>query len=429
MPKQQKLAAMLKKSPVFSGNFTGFELYDPQADSIIYAQNENKYFTPASNTKLYTFYTALKYLPDKIPALKYITRGDSLIFWGTGDPSFLRRDLDDGVVYHFLKNTSKKLYFSDANFRDKDLGPGWSWGDYQYSYQAERSPLPIYGNMVRFTMQKVTKTHLLSDSSGARVYPDFFRPYVKKSSTAENESNHQPLIKRGIDNNKFQYAPKSDTTTFTIKKPYHYTPQLVIKMLGDTLNKPVTYINRKMPAHAQTLYSVQADTVYKHMLLPSDNFIAEQLLLVTAAQLGHSLNTKWVIKKMEKTYLKGLPDKPQWVDGSGLSRYNLFTPRDMVWVLQHIRAQFNSDKNLFKLLPTGGRSGTIKNWYAPRDGGPPYVFAKTGTLKNNHCLSGFVRTKNGRLLIFSFMNNHYVSSSSVVKKAMENVLWYIHEHY
>src|SRR5699024_5458439 len=110
------LATMMDTSSVFSGQFTGFALYDPEAKQMIYAENEHRYFTPASNTKLFTFYTGLKLLPNRVPALKYTVRGDSLIFWGTGDPSFLQTDYGNGNVYTFLKKWSGNLYFSDANF-------------------------------------------------------------------------------------------------------------------------------------------------------------------------------------------------------------------------------------------------------------------------------------------------------------------------
>jgi D-alanyl-D-alanine carboxypeptidase/D-alanyl-D-alanine-endopeptidase (penicillin-binding protein 4) len=46
---------------------------------------------------------------DSIPGLAYVERGDSLIFWGTGDPSFLHPRLDSGKVYNFLKNSDKKI--------------------------------------------------------------------------------------------------------------------------------------------------------------------------------------------------------------------------------------------------------------------------------------------------------------------------------
>jgi len=47
---------------------------------------------------------------------------------------------------------------------------------------------------------------------------------------------------------------------------------------------------------------------------------------------GH-LSTEWTIDSLLKTDLKDLPQKPRWVDGSGLSRYNLFTPQSFVWLL------------------------------------------------------------------------------------------------
>ncbi|MCW9708544.1 D-alanyl-D-alanine carboxypeptidase/D-alanyl-D-alanine-endopeptidase [Fodinibius salsisoli] len=422
------LAMAFDTSDVFSGNFTGFALYDPAVDSMIYAQNERRYFTPASNTKLFTFYTGLKLLPEKLPALQYVERGDSLVFWGTGDPSFLRSDLDNGLIFEFLKNSTKELYYSDSHYRDEGLGPGWAWGDYQYAYSAEKSPFPMYGNMVEFKMQEVTTTSIRGDSSGLNINPPLFREYLEKG-TPKDAQNGQLVLERPFSRNTFRYLPASDTSTFTIHKPYHYTPQLIVEMLSDTLDKPVQYVKEQLPENPQKLYSVNADTLYKKMLQPSDNFIAEQLLLASSSELEKPLNTATVIDTMKETHLSGMPDEPQWVDGSGLSRYNMFTPRSMIWLLQQIDKEFKSDKNLFELLAIGGEKGTIRHWYGARDGGPPYIFAKTGTLSNNHCLSGYILTESGNKLLFSFMNNHYVGSSSMVKREMEKVLWFIHQQF
>lgn len=424
--KESPLATMFDTSKVFNSNLTGFVLYDPDADSVVYAQNEKRYFTPASNTKLFTFYTGLKLLPDSLRGLDYIVRGDSLIFWGTGDPSFLHPDFGDGKVYEFLKNSDKKLFYSDSNFRDRHLGPGWSWSDYNYYYSAEITPLPMYGNTASFKMQEITIKQVAPSDSGLSVSPKIFRSYMDKKADSDEED---PILHRGIDDNNFGYNPQIDTTTYTVDKPYHYTPQLITEMLSDTLGREVTYVNMDKPDQTKAIYSVSADTAYKHMLRHSDNFIAEQLLLVSAAELGKPLYSRSVINYMKSHYLQDLPQEPQWVDGSGLSRYNLFTPLTMVRLLQKIRSEFSSDAKLFRLLPAGGVRGTIRHWYAAADGEPPYVYAKTGTLSNNHCLSGFLITEGGKKLIFSFMNNHYVTSSSVVKQEMEKVLWYIHENY
>ena len=423
-PKRSGLAVMLDTSEVFSANLTGFALYDTERDSMIFGQNEQRYFTPASNTKLFTFYTGLKLLPDSLRALEYVVRGDSLIFWGTGDPSLLHPDLGNRRVYDFLKRSDKKLYFSDSNFKDELLGPGWSWSDYQYYYQTEKTPLPLYGNTVRFEVEEIEMRKIADTDSGLSVSPKYFRAYVK-----EGGGSGEAFLHRGMTSNSFHYTPEADTTAYTLEKPFHYSPQLITEMLGDTLGKEVEYTDMKQPDALQQLYSIPSDTAYKRMLRQSDNFIAEQLLFVTASELGTPLNSSSVIDTMMAKHLKFISREPQWVDGSGLSRYNMVTPASMVELLTAIDKEFEKDRELFELLPAGGESGTIENWYAARDSGGPYVYAKTGTLSNNHCLSGYLLTESGKKLIFSFMNNHYVGSSSVVKKEMEKILWHIHNHF
>ena len=419
------LATVFDTSKVFESNLTGFALYDPQKDSLLYGLNQDRYFTPASNIKLLTFYTGLQLLPDSIRALEYVIKGDSLVFWGTGDPSFLHSEIGNKKVFNFLKNSDKQLFYSDSNFNDELRGPGWSWSGYRYEYQTEKTPLPMYGNTATFTMQSIELHQLAKAADGSlSVSPPFFRQYIRQKV---NENEGGPVLTREIDATQFSYKPLADTSTYEVSKPYHYTPQLVVDMLSDTLEKQVSHVNIQKPDSTRVLYSIPTDTAYKHMLQDSDNFIAEQLLLVAASEMGKPLNSEIVINKIKQDYLTFLADEPQWVDGSGLSRYNMVTPRSMVQLLEQIDEEFRDQQELFNLLAAGGKSGTIKNWYGPENGEAPYVFAKTGTLSNNHSLSGYIITESGRKLTFSFMNNHYVSSSSVVKREMQKVLRFIYQ--
>jgi D-alanyl-D-alanine carboxypeptidase/D-alanyl-D-alanine-endopeptidase (penicillin-binding protein 4) len=415
------LSTMLDTSEVFSSHLTGFALYDPAADSMIYARNGSRYFTPASNMKLFTFYAGLKLLPDSVKGLEYVVNGDSLIFWGTGDPSFLHPDFGNDKVYTFLKDRKEKLYFSDINFDDEPLGSGWSWSDYRHHYQVEKSSLPVFGNVARFTVHDISIRKIASSDSGLAVSPQYFQSFVREKNGREDA-----FLRRGIADNDFAYEPVVDTTTYTVDKPFHYSPELITGMLADTLEKRVEYIEVQKPDSVNEIYSIPTDTVYKRMLQSSDNFIAEQLLLVMASELKMPLNSQSVIDKVESEFLEMLPQEPQWVDGSGLSRYNMVTPISMIYLLQAIDSEFTGDDKLFEFFPAGGSRGTIEDWYGSRDDGPPYVFAKTGTLSNNHSLSGYLITQSGKKLLFSFMNNHYVTSSSVVKEEMEKILWFIH---
>lgn len=415
--KPKKLARTLEKqfhqSKVFNQYFMGFSLYDPESKSTIYESNSAKYFTPASNTKLTTYYACIKYLEDSIQALRYKEKEDSLIFWGTGDPTFLHPDLHQNkMVFDFLKNYPGVLVFSDKNYFNERFGPGWAWDDYPYYFSAETAPFPIYGNVVRFS--KVPMARL-------KIAPGIFF-----DSTFNKPFNlaHQSGVMRDEYTNKFFYLPwkkSADTTDIPIK----YSISTLLNLLQDTLERQVVYQRIPVDTTNSIMYSVPADSVYKRMLQESDNFLAEQLLLLVGDRINDSLSTKNTIAFLQDSLLADFPDKPIWVDGSGLSRYNLFTPRTMVRLLENIYYSVPEER-LFQLLPAGGVNGTLSSWYADNEA---YIFAKTGTLSNNHCLSGYLVTKSGKRLIFSFMHNNFPFSSSVTKSAMEGILAFVRDNY
>jgi D-alanyl-D-alanine carboxypeptidase/D-alanyl-D-alanine-endopeptidase (penicillin-binding protein 4) len=83
-------------------------------------------------------------------------------------------------------------------------------------------------------------------------------------------------------------------------------------------------------------------------------------------------------------------------------------------------------ERLFTLLAIGGKKGTIRNYYKETQ---PYIFGKTGSLSNNHALSGYLLTKRGKVLIFSFMNTHFAKSTSEVRNNMQEILHKIYEAY
>jgi D-alanyl-D-alanine carboxypeptidase/D-alanyl-D-alanine-endopeptidase (penicillin-binding protein 4) len=390
---------------------TGFALYDPESKKYLIEYNAEKYFTPASNTKIFTFYTSLKLLGDSATALKYIYKGDSLIFWGMGDPSFLyTRTFDNGRVFNFLEQAPEKLFYSATNFKTSTLGPGWAWDDYPYNYSAERSPFPIFGNLIAIE----------------RPFNDFFispRFFTQHFTVATDLRKRDEII-RDLDNNQLTFFPGLIANT-SWEVPYHYSSDLVADLLSDTLKREVDEIYMPLPRNAQTLKSIPLDSLYSVMMQDSDNFIAEQLLLQCAAILSDTLKPEIAIDYAKKNLLFDLPDEPSWVDGSGLSRYNLFTPRSIVKLWEKIYAEVPQER-LFNLLAVGGKQGTIKNWYH-KD--PPFIFGKTGTLSNNHTLSGYLTTRSGKVLIFSMMNNNYLASTNEVRRRMEKILVTIHEKY
>jgi D-alanyl-D-alanine carboxypeptidase/D-alanyl-D-alanine-endopeptidase (penicillin-binding protein 4) len=91
--------------------------------------------------------------------------------------------------------------------------------------------------------------------------------------------------------------------------------------------------------------------------------------------------------------------------------------------------QLLPQEQLFHIFPAGGVSGTIKRWYAPEKGQQPYVYAKTGTLSNQHALSGYLVTKSGKMLIFSFMHNNFTGSINTIRQEMQDIFVFIRDNF
>jgi len=408
----KKVAKEFKNSQVIKQYQVGFALYNPVDKKMVFQKDADKYFTPASNTKLYTFFASLKMLPDLMPALKYIERNDSLIFWGTGDPAFLQFAVKDKSAYNFLLASNKKLFFSPGRYSGSFFGDGWSWDDYDYYYQPEITEMPIMDNMVTSTYASPNKIN---------IEPRVFASCFEIDSTKKTGSFQ---VSRDFLSNRFHYPAVSVQPGYNQQNPYKTSAQVTVEILSDTLHKPVGIINLKIPSYAKTLSGAKRDSVLKHMMLPSDNFIAEHLLLVCSNQIGDTLSTTKAIDYITKNYLSFLPDKVKWVDGSGLSRQNLFTPRDNVYLLDSIYRLVNNPEKLFNLLPAGGKSGTLKSAYPKTD--KPFVFGKTGSLGGVHNQSGYVLTKKGKMYIYSFMNNSFVKPTAEVRAEMVRIITYIH---
>lgn len=389
----------LRKSEIFSEQFTGFALYDPEQKAYLAQVNSDLYYTPASNTKILTALACLEALKDSIPAYLYYQTGDSLFLEPLGDPSFLHPAFPQQTAFEKLKGKKLLLHFPDEEMIP--FGSGWAWDDYHFSFQQERSWFPIYGNEVR----------IFTEDQSLRVEPDFFKDYVNVMVGLKPGS----LVYREQKFNLFNIWMESDTSTFQRKIPFDYSDELLVSLLTDTLHVPIAVIDSFPDLIPDTLYNQSLLPVLSFMMQKSDNFLAEQLLAVSARTQGYT-NVNAYRKSL--LYSWSLPSEIQWVDGSGLSRYNLLTPEVLISVLLRIYQQLDW-KTITTIFPTGGESGTIKYWY---EGNPPYVFAKTGTLSNNHCLSGYLRTRSGKILVFSLMNNHYMRPVGEVKYEIQRFL-------
>ncbi|HEX7905816.1 MAG TPA: D-alanyl-D-alanine carboxypeptidase, partial [Chitinophagaceae bacterium] len=405
---QKQIAKSAKEnvlnSLAFQTAHIGISVFEPATNKYWFNYQGDKYFVPASNTKIPTCYAAMKYLGDSLVGLRYQILNDSVVkIKSAGDPTFLSPDFKIHPTYTFLKKY-KYISFSGEVFNESFLGSGWTWNDYKESYCAQRSDFPIYGNIVSFKWD---------NENNVSVFP---RMFSKSIAITEKLKTGFEIIKPWEENN-FLFL---NGNTKSKDVPFRPDPITIQYLLQDTLGSLVNsnfekkgYIpsNELMFAKGQgsinvpnkpvseiffTLHSQPTDSLLKPMMHRSDNFFAEQsLLMVSNEKLGIMSDQK-IIDTLLKTDFKDLPQKPRWADGSGLSRYNLFTPQDFVAILNKMKNEFGMDR-IKVILPTGGE-GTINSYYKNEAG---FIFGKTGTLSGVVAFSGFLYTKKGKLLIFS----------------------------
>ena len=400
-----KLSRTLSKkinTSFYENQFTGIYIYAIKADKVLYNYNGEKYFTPASNTKIFTLFTGLTMLSDSIPAFKYAVDTDTITIQGTGDPTFLHNYFKDSTALKMVEKYAK-INIITNNTTDKRYGPGWAWEDFDSYFSAERSAFPIYGNVVT-----------VKNEDSIVVQPAYYQQKIKVTDNFYGRDEY-------INNFYFRKDRKSTTEI----------PMIIDSMLTATLWNALlpTKVSLKQASAMQPnsiAYSVPSDSLYRRMMEVSDNFLAEQVLMLASSTLSDTLSSSKARKHMLENQLKDLKQPPRWVDGSGLSRYNLFTPMSFVEVLTKLYKTIPQER-LFNLFPVGGEFGTIKNWYAGTE--KPYVFAKTGTVGNNHNISGYLLTNSGKVLVFSFMNNHFKKSNDAIRAQMQESFEWLRDNY
>ncbi len=395
----------------------GISIFDPSTNKYLYNYQGDKYFVPASNIKIPTCYAAMKYLGDSLVSFLIRESNDTIYLIPSGDPTFLNNEFAYQPVFDKLKKSDKNIVL-EFNVKDKidEYGSGWSWNDYQESYMAERSAMPIYGNVISFELKE----------NDLKVSPPIFKqPYFIKPLSQLLTKGDKFKIIREKDDNKFEFI--ISTNSFNkIQIPFkNFNNNTSFSFLKDTLRKnedefmlSAYYVENVYRKY----YSQPSDSLLKPMMHRSDNFFAEQSLLMVSNEMLGVMNDAKIIDTILKTDFKDLPQKPRWVDGSGLSRYNLFTPQDLVAILNKMKNEFGMER-IKVIFPTGGE-GTISSYYKADSG---YIYGKTGTLSGVVAFSGFLYTKKGKLLIFSTLVNNHQASATEVRRVIEKFIQNIRE--
>ncbi|MFN8150482.1 MAG: D-alanyl-D-alanine carboxypeptidase/D-alanyl-D-alanine-endopeptidase [Solirubrobacterales bacterium] len=347
----RKLAKLARKAPGASG----FYVYDIDAKRkrVLFDDSEGKRRLLASNEKLFTTTTALGLLgPDSRLETRVRMDGElsragklqgDLYLIGDGDPTLGATgiaDLADDVRRAGIKRISGRVYGDDSIFDTLRGVPDSNWG-----------PSPWFAPLSGLVY-------------GGSTYSE---DPAKEAARA------------------FRDALRADG----------------VKVGGKAKVKALPNQARKSEAVGEW-QSVPLAQIVAATNKPSDNFLAEMLLKRLDASVSGQGTTRGGTKDVER-FVAGLGSKVDAKDGSGLTRHNRSSPRDVVRLLTAVSEDDELAKPLYQSLAIAGQDGTLSD----RMGGTVAAGrcrGKTGTITGASNLSGYCRS-GGHLVAFSLLMN------------------------
>jgi len=416
-----------------------------------YKRNEDKFFVPASNLKLFTTAGSLLLLgPDYRFSTNILLNGyqsgstiyGDLVIQGRGDPTisgrFYNNDINlvfdtwiDSLLELGVTNIKGNIVGDDNLFDDIGLGNGWAW-DYETDwYAAQSSAISYNDNCVDIKIYYDHKYDSVIVSSKPELRNIVILNNVKPAVGSE-KTNIEVIRERGTNvinvSGKFRKDTDTLITYATVQNPTQFA-MLVLKNRLENRGIRVNGYAVDIDDYERAIdyndldllfvsYSEKLNEIIKVVNKGSQNFFAEQLLkTIGLEKLGFGSVTNGVTAVKEIFADIGLnPDNIIMVDGSGLSHLNMVTPRQVVELLKYMYSNKKVYADYYNSLPIAGIDGTLgkrmKNTTAEK-----VVRAKTGFISYVRSLSGYAVTGDNEPIAFSMIANNF----SVPVKLAENI--------
>ena len=390
----KKIDRWVSKNENLKNSVVSIAVKDLDKDKKIKGINLNTFMTPASNLKILSVLGSI-YAGDTIPIIKYNFSNDTLRISPTGYPLLFHPKYQNKELEKFAKSFNHIEY----NLSNTDLikyGPAWAWDDLSYYFQAERSSMPIFGNVVKIIKKENGK--LIFTPNNFKINIDF---------------NQKEKINRAIDKNVFTVNPSLIKLGDTIYHPFISSNKVIVDLLRNYLKNSVSLSNNKLDNY-QVLNSDKVDEIYSIILKDSDNLISESLAANISFRVNDTISVKKGIDIIKNSFKKSTSNQMELFDGSGLSRYNLITPEALVNSLERIYHMVGLDR-VKRIFPS---NFIIDNY-------EDFVWGKTGTLKNNYNYSGYIITNKGKQYVFSIMINHFTNDLDKIKSAVVDFLIFL----
>ncbi|OFW10259.1 MAG: D-alanyl-D-alanine carboxypeptidase/D-alanyl-D-alanine-endopeptidase [Acidobacteria bacterium RIFCSPLOWO2_02_FULL_67_36] len=430
-------------APIMARGVWGVDVRSLDTGETLYQLNAGKLMMPASNMKIVTLastaealgwdYRYTTTLETGAEVSDGILHGDLLVR-GNGDPSINARQGRAAAVLDEWAAALKaagiaaidgRVVGDDQAFDDEGIGAGWAWDYLEAGYAAP-------GGALEFNEDTASLTIAAGAAAGAAalvtVTPGAGYTIVNHAVTAEAGTGQTIDVRRRPDAAILEIAgsiPAGSspvTRSIAVINPTVFFAQSLrdglvargVAVSGSAVDFDdiAVELAGAVPVERRVLASTQSPPlkdIATVLMKVSQNLYAETLLKTLGASKGGLGTTRGGIAAARASLSAwGVPqDALVMVDGSGLSRYNYLTAGTITTVLERMYKDPRHRDAFLATLPIAGKDGTIAS-RLKRTRAEGNALAKTGSIANVRALSGFLRTRDGEMLVFSILTNDFV---------------------
>jgi len=399
------------------------------SNQSLYSLNAQRFFVPASNTKLLTSAAVLLQLSPnfrfRTPLYTTGTPPDLKVLHlvAQGDPSLTTADLQrvaQELKEHGVRQIDQ-LLIEAADFPRGNINPTWEWEDILFNYGTGASQVVLNENTVTLTLSPQGIGQPLqwvwSDAIAGKQWVIDNQTITRASASSNLVSikgilGEPSLILTG----ELDIKAPPDVSNLRVLDPQKYfleSFQAILFKEGIRVNKVET-VKAFMSSNLETLFStIESPTLselLKKVNQDSNTLYTESLaVLLSKNQLENNL-----------TNLGIDPEGYSLIDGSGLSRQNLITPETLVKTLI-LMARSPYGEVYKDSLAMAGKTGTLQGRFKDTvvEG---KLRAKTGTLSGNSALSGYLDTENDGVIVFSIVVNGSDQNVSILRSGIDEIV-------
>lgn len=432
-----------KNDPAIQNASWGFYAYNITKQKVEASYQENLSLIPASSFKILACGAALLKLgPDyqyktilgyQGTIEKNIIKGN-LVIKGSGDPTLGTDRVNGGLsIDAFLKKWAFAVKNKGITKIDGDLivdvscvtpdaiAPNWLWSDIGNYYGSGFYGVNIRENHYGIIFKSGSKE---GDSTIIRyTFPRFPELVIENAVKTGKVGSSDDAYIYGSPESNFRRVVGTippNQEYFEVKGALPNPPYQAGRFLKDMLNGLgialtgkiiVTYQPQRITEAIDTHYSPKLLSIVYTALGLSHNLITEALFQTTFKKNNEPMSLVNAIDGLKKMLDSAKVDtKGMFIsDGSGLSRTNLITAKQMVEILKFYD-QTKIAKDFEKCLPVVGESNNfiILNQLIENKG---KIKMKSGYMSRIRSFAGFAYNKNNEKIAFAFIVNYYTCSN------------------